>query len=102
MDDCEAPVRDGRRLALRAIAAGATLLAVRPALATPQELAAVLRELFGERAMTPGKIKLDVPRLAENGSIVPVTVSVDSPMSERDYVASIHLFAEANPQPRVL
>jgi len=37
----------------------------------------------------------DIPRLAENGSIVPVTVSVDSPMTEQDYVKRIHLFAES-------
>ena len=35
-----------------------------------------------------------MPRLAENGNIVPVTVTVDSPMTEQDYVKSIHLFAE--------
>jgi len=75
---------------------------VRPAAATPEELAAVLREKFGERPITPGKVKLEVPRLAENGNIVPVKVSVDSPMSEEDYVRSIHLFTESNPQPRVV
>ena len=77
-------------------------MVVRPAAATPEELAAVLREKFGERPITPGKVKLEVPRLAENGNIVPVKVSVDSPMSEEDYVRSIHLFTESNPQPRVV
>ena len=66
-----------------------------PAAATPEELAVVLRELFGDRAITRGRVKLDIPRLAENGSIVPVIVSVDSPMTEQDYVKRIHLFAEA-------
>ena len=77
-------------------------MVVRPAAATPEELAAVLREKFGERPITPGKVKLEVPRLAENGNIVPVKVSVDSPMGEEDYVRSIHLFTESNPQPRVV
>lgn len=45
---------------------------------------------------------LEVPRLAENGSVVPVTITVDSPMTAQDYVKSIHLFAENNPLPRVL
>lgn len=62
----------------------------------------VMRELFGARPITPGRIQLEVPRLAENGNIVPVTVTVDSPMTEHDYVKSIHLFAENNPQPRIL
>lgn len=78
------------------------MLLVRPAAATPEELAVVLRELFGDRPITRGRVKLDIPRLAENGSIVPVIVSVDSPMTEQDYVKRIHLFAESNPQPRVL
>ena len=92
----------GRRRALRAISAGACLLVVRPAAATPEDLAAALRETFGDRPMTPGRIKLDIPRLAENGNLVPVVISVDSPMSEEDYVASLHLFAERNPLPRIL
>ncbi len=87
---------------MHALAAGACLLFVRPAVATPETLAAALRETFGDRPITPGRIKLDIPRLAENGNIVPVTITVDSPMTEQDYVKSIHLFAERNPLPRVL
>ncbi len=75
---------------------------VRPAAATPEALAAALRETFGDRPITPGRIKLEIPRLAENGNIVPVTITVDSPMSERDHVQSIHLFAQSNPLPRIL
>jgi len=95
-------VVNGRRRALRAIGAGACLLIVRPAAATPEELAAALREMFGDRPITPGRVKLDIPRLAENGNLVPVVLSVDSPMSEQDYVASLHVFAERNPLPRIL
>jgi sulfur-oxidizing protein SoxY len=92
----------GRRRALAALAVGALSIVVRPAAATPEDLAAALRELFGEQPITPGKITLELPRLAENGAVVPVTVTVDSPMTERDYVKSIHLFAEKNPQPRIV
>ncbi|MGQ0577573.1 MAG: thiosulfate oxidation carrier protein SoxY [Betaproteobacteria bacterium] len=87
---------------LQTLAAGACFIVVRPALATPEELAAALRETFGERPIRPGKVKLDMPRLAESGNVVPVTVTVDSPMSERDYVKGIHLFAEKNNLPRIL
>lgn len=83
------------------IAGAAGLLLVRPARATPDELAQILNQLFGDKPITPGKVKLELPRLAENGAVVPVTVSVDSPMSEHDHVRSIHLFAEKNPQPRI-
>ena len=93
---------EGRRLVLRAIAAGVCLLVVRAAAATPEDLAAALRETFGDRTITPGRVKLELPRLAENGNVVPVTVTVDSPMTAQDYVKSIHLFAEKNPLPRML
>jgi len=95
------PARARRRV-LGALAAGACLLIVKPARATPEELAAALREDFGARPITPGKVTLELPKLAENGAVVPVTVIVDSPMTERDYVKSIHLFAEKNPLPRIL
>ncbi len=91
-----------RRRALHTLAAGACLLIVRPAAATPETLAAALRETFGDHRISAGRIKLEIPRLAENGNIVPVTISVDSPMTEQDYVKSVYLFAERNPLPRVL
>lgn len=91
-----------RRRALQALAAGACLLVVRPASATPEELAATLRQLFGQRQIMRGKVKLELPRLAESGNVVPVTVSVDSPMTPANHVRSIHLFAEKNNQPRIL
>ncbi|MEX0961126.1 MAG: thiosulfate oxidation carrier protein SoxY [Burkholderiales bacterium] len=91
----------GRRRALQALAAGACLVIVRPATAESEELAPVLRELFGDRRIEQGKVTLDLPRLAESGNVVPVTVSVDSPMTPQDYVKRIHLFAGENPQPRI-
>jgi sulfur-oxidizing protein SoxY len=98
--DVSAP--NGRRRALGALAAGACLVWMRPAKATPESLAVELRELFGDRAIRPGRVKLEMPRLAENGNVVPVTVRVDSPMTEQDHVRSIYLFAEQNPLPTIL
>ena len=40
-----------------------------------------------------------MPPLVENGNTVPMTVSVASPMTPDDYVKSIHVFNEKNPQP---
>ena len=91
-----------RRRVLQTLAAGACFLIARPATATPDELSAAMRETFGERSIARGKVKLTMPRLAENGSVVPVTVSVDSPMTPQDYVRSVHLFAEKNHIPRIL
>jgi sulfur-oxidizing protein SoxY len=91
-----------RRRALGALLAGASLLIVRPARATFEEMAAVLRENFGERPINTGKVTLTMPRLAENGSVVPVMVSVDSPMTPQDHVTAIHLFAPQNHLPTMV
>ncbi|MGD2139860.1 MAG: thiosulfate oxidation carrier protein SoxY [Burkholderiales bacterium] len=91
-----------RRQALKTLAAGACLLAVRPALATREELETALRETFGERTIVKDRVKLELPVLAESGNVVPVSVSVDSPMTQDDHVSEIHLFAEKNHLPRVL
>lgn len=42
------------------------------------------------------KVKLEAPEIAENGAVVPVKVSVDSPMSDKDYVKAIHVLASKN------
>lgn len=63
---------------------------------------AALRESFGDRPITPGKVKLELPKLAETGNVVPVSVEVDSPMTPEHYVKRIHLFAQKNPLPHIL
>ena len=92
----------GRRRMLGVLAAVPCLLLIRPAQATPEDLAKALRETFGDREIQRGRVKLELPRLAENGNVVPATVSVESPMTEQDHVRSIHLFSEKNPLPRIL
>ena len=72
-----------------------------PAQATPEMMAAAIREVTGGAVIHAGKVKLDVPPLVENGNTVPVTISVTSPMTEADHVKSIHLFNEKNPQPNI-
>ncbi len=60
-------------------------------------LAEAIKKAVGDGAMKEGKITLDLPEIAENGNTVPVGFSVESPMTEADYVKSVHLFAEKNP-----
>jgi len=48
-----------------------------------------------------GRVKIELPPLVENGNTVPFSVSVESPMSARDHVRSIHVFNEKNPQPNI-
>ena len=77
------------------------MVTLRPAEATPALLAAAIRNVVGEAAVQAGKVKLEIPLLVENGNTVPMTVSVASPMTPDDYVRSIHVFNEKNPQPNI-
>ncbi len=48
-----------------------------------------------------GKITVELPEIAENGNFVPLTITVDSPMTADDYVRKIHLLSTNNPVARV-
>ena len=48
--------------------------------------------------MLPGKVTLDIASIVDNGNSVPVTVTVNSPMSATDRVSAIAIFNEKNPQ----
>lgn len=98
------PIETTRRetLAMAAIAGLAALLAPKMSLADEQTVAAEIKKLYGDKKFESGKIKLDVPEIAENGLVVPVNVEVESPMTDADYVKSVHVFADGNPQPGVV
>src|SRR5687767_1131987 len=92
-----------RRAFLRA-AAGlglASVIAVRPARATPAAMQEAINKVVGTARVSRGRVKLDVPPLSENGHAVPITVNVESPMTEADHVKAVHVFTEKNPQPEV-
>jgi len=61
----------------------------------------VLNKLVGGKKATPGKVKLHIPEIAENGNTVPMTVAVDSPMTAAAYVKAIHVVTDNNPRPEV-
>jgi sulfur-oxidizing protein SoxY len=82
-------------------AAAITVLPLASAQATPETMLAAIKEVTGDAAIRAGRVTLDLPPLVENGNAVPLTVSVDSPMTETDYVKAIHVFNEKNPQPHV-
>lgn len=56
----------------------------------------------GKTAEVSKKISLKVPEIAENGAVVPVTVEVDHPMTDSDYVKAIHIFAGKNANSRCI
>jgi sulfur-oxidizing protein SoxY len=65
-------------------------------------LRAAIRKATGGAAVRAGKVKIAIPPLIDNGNTVPISVTVDSPMTEADHVKAIHVFTEKNPQPYVL
>jgi|SRR5690242_7540811 sulfur-oxidizing protein SoxY len=79
----------------------AVVIRVEPAHATPAEMQEAMRTIIGSAPVRRGKVKLELPPLIENGNAVPLTVSVDSPMTEADHVRAVHVFTEKNPQPYV-
>jgi len=83
-------------------AAGAATPASPVAASTPGQMARAIRQMIGEAEVRKGKVTLDLPPLVENGNTVPMTVSVDSPMTQENYVKAIHVFNEKNPQANVI
>jgi len=94
-----------RREFLQAAAAGLGLgavITVAPAHATPKEMEDAIRKVVGSGRVSKGRVKLELPPLSENGNTVPLTVSIESPMTPADHVRAIHVFTELNPQPDVV
>jgi sulfur-oxidizing protein SoxY len=80
----------------------ASVLHVKPARATPAAMQEAIGKVVGLARVNTGKVKLDLPPLVENGNVVPLAVTVESPMTEADHVRAIHVFTEKNPLPDVV
>ncbi len=61
-----------------------------------------IKKATGGATPMEGKVTLKLPEIAENGNTVPFTVSVDSPMTDSDYVKAVHVVATGNPRPEVV
>jgi sulfur-oxidizing protein SoxY len=89
-----------------AAATGALALpdrATAQALGMQETVDAGLKRVFGGRPFKDGSgiIKLDIPLIAENGSVVPVSVEASSPMTPANYVKNIYIVADKNRIPIV-
>jgi sulfur-oxidizing protein SoxY len=71
--------------------------AVTPAHAA-NDSADLIKAFTGGKQPAEGKVKLDLPEIAENGNTVPMTVSVDSPMTEQSYVQEVLIVGDGNPR----
>ena len=57
----------------------------------------LIKKFTGGKTPTPGRVKLDLPEIAENGNTVPMTVSVESPMTEQSHVTEVLVVGDGNP-----
>ena len=88
-------------LALGAGAMSVAVLGPLPGLAKNDSEEAIKR-FTGGKTPVQGKIKLDLPEIAENGNTVPMTVTVESPMTEQSHVTDVLIVADENPRSGVV
>jgi sulfur-oxidizing protein SoxY len=97
--------KPSRREVISAAAAGgiaAVFVSLVPisADATPEDVKTWLAKVL-PGTYQQGKITISAPPIAENGNTVPIGISVDSPMTDQNYVKTIALAADGNPLPGV-
>jgi sulfur-oxidizing protein SoxY len=89
------PHSPGRR-ALLVGAAAAPWWAGRAFAQADPEVAAY-KAFVGARAVRTERLVLDIPRIADNGNLVPVRIAMPGPFAPGAEVKSIHLFSQKNP-----
>jgi sulfur-oxidizing protein SoxY len=72
-----------------------------PAAASVEAVEEAMAAFTGGVTPTMGRVTLTTPDVAENGNIVPLSIAVESDMTEDSYVTAIAVYADANPQPGV-
>lgn len=100
-----------RRALLRGLGGLGVAAAARPrparaqgnlaSLGPEESVDATMRRLFAGRPIKDGSsaIAMDLPLIAENGAVVPVSVEVRSPQTPQSYVKSIYVIADKNRRP---
>lgn len=90
-----------RRTILLQTAGAGVFLSLRPAFAEPADMEKAIRDFTQGAGVMPGRIRINVAPLVENGNSVAIALDVESPMTAADHVTTIALFNEKNPQPHV-
>ncbi len=93
----------GRRELIAMFGAGAVAamgigLFPRDAAADAKAVDAAIMKATGGKKTQSGKIKLDLPQIAENGNTVPITAEVEG---DAGSVKTLHLWADKNPNPDI-
>jgi sulfur-oxidizing protein SoxY len=95
--------RLNRREALAAgVGACAAALGSAAGPARANDYAQQIAKFTGGKLPVEGRVKLELPELAENGNTVPLSVAVDGSSGEGVYVQEILVVAPANPNARVI
>ncbi|HSE76461.1 MAG TPA: thiosulfate oxidation carrier protein SoxY [Alphaproteobacteria bacterium] len=102
-------LRNSVPISRRAILAGMALIAaalapwraVAQVSSPPGTHMQVLARLVGGRTAKPGRVRVLLADVVDNGNSAPLTVSVESPMSDKDRCTAIHVVADGNPNPEV-
>src|SRR4029450_9494714 len=95
------PLRLSRRTLLRQLGVAGVLVTLGPAgaWATKEMVQQAVRDRIGTREPQRQGVTLRLPKIAETGNSVPLTVTVESPMTPDDHVLRLHVFIEGNPEP---
>jgi sulfur-oxidizing protein SoxY len=87
----------GTALAVSAVVPSMVMAQEAPKSANAMSYKAALEAITGGKPVTvSSKVELKAPEIAENGAVVPIKVSVESPMTDKDYVKAIHVLATKN------
>jgi sulfur-oxidizing protein SoxY len=80
-----------------AMICGVAIGVPRPA-AAANDAADLIKAFTDGKPVAKGRVKLDLPDIAENGNTVPLAFTVDSPMTAEDHVVAVLVVAEGNPR----
>jgi sulfur-oxidizing protein SoxY len=97
-------VHQSRRTILTATVSAAVtaFFSQRSAIANTVQLEEAISQFSEGQRIEDETVALKVPEIAEDGNSVPVSVFVNSPMTEYDYVESVVLLSTGNQQPNVV
>lgn len=93
-----------RRAALALGVSGAAITVVGwsgSAFAAAKDAAEDIAKFTGDKVPAKGKISMELPEIAENGNTVPLSFSVDAPMTADNYISDVLVVADGNPRPGV-
>jgi sulfur-oxidizing protein SoxY len=86
-----------RRAVLVAVAGGVACATPTSSLGADDDAATLIEQLIGRTASQSDRLRLSMPDDFPNGAAVPLTLEVDSPMTQLDHVKEVRVLASRNP-----